>query len=71
MHDLFDAYMPPFETAVRLGGVRGVMCSYNAVNGVPACMSPFLRDVLRRNWSFRGYVASDTDCIAAQNEHPY
>ena len=28
------------------------MCSYNELNGVPACYSPFLRDVLRGNFAY-------------------
>ena len=27
---------------MRRGGAAGVMCSYNAVNGVPACANPLL-----------------------------
>lgn len=45
------------------------MCSYNELNGVPACMSPFLRDVLRNNYSFTGMVTSDTDAISPANNH--
>ena len=44
-------------------------CSYNEVNGVPACFSPFLRDVLRGNFRFDGYVTSDTDAISSANNH--
>ena len=43
--------------------------SYNEVNGEPACMSPFLRDILRTNWSFNGMVTSDTDAISPANNH--
>ena len=44
-------------------------CSYNEVNGVPACFSPFLRDVLRGQFRFDGYVTSDTDAISSANNH--
>ena len=50
-------------------GARGVMCSYNELNGVPACYSPFLRDVLRGDFGFSGYVTSDTDAISSANNH--
>src|SRR5262249_4186210 len=37
-----------------------VMCSYNAVNGDFACENKYLlTDVLRKDWSFKGFVVSD------------
>ena len=68
-YNFFDTYAKPFEMAVKHGDARGIMCSYNEVNGVPACMSPFLRDVLRKNFSFTGMVSSDTDAISPANNH--
>ena len=35
--DLVDSYMPAFQACVEKGRVSGLMCSLNAVNGVPAC----------------------------------
>jgi beta-glucosidase len=62
--DLFETYLPQFERVVREGKVAGVMGSYNAVNGVPACANAFLLDdLLRRQWGFEGYVVSDCDAI--------
>jgi beta-glucosidase len=41
------------------------MCAYNAVNGSPACASPMLlRDHLREDWHFDGYVVSDCAAVA-------
>eukprot|EP00854_Cymbomonas_tetramitiformis_P007005 gene7005-8352_t len=45
------------------------MCSYNAVNGVPACASKFLGDVLRNEWGFKGYLTSDSGAIEDIYEH--
>jgi len=48
--------------------VAGVMCAYNAVNGVPSCVSePLLKEVLRGQWGFKGYVTSD--CGALDDVH--
>ena len=53
-----------FKAAVQQGGARGVMCSYNEYNGVPACGDAWLlRDVLRRGWGFDGYVTSDSGAV--------
>jgi beta-glucosidase len=57
---LHEIYLPAFEAAVKAGGVWGVMCAYNKVNGVYACEHPgLLEQTLRRDWGFRGLVMSD------------
>ncbi len=58
--DLYDTYLPAFEALVKEGHVDAVMGAYNRVYGESASASRFLlRDVLRRDWGFKGYVVSD------------
>jgi len=58
--DLYDTYLPAFEALVKEGQVDAVMGAYNRVYGESASASQFLlRDVLRRDWGFKGYVVSD------------
>lgn len=46
--DLVETYFPAFEACIRMGHARSLMCSYNSVNGVPACANKFLlEEVLR------------------------
>jgi len=53
-----------FEIALEKGKPGSVMCSYNRVNGPFACENPWLlRDVLRRDWGFKGYVMSDWGAV--------
>ena len=62
MQDLVDSYMKPFQACVEKGEVSGLMCSYNAVNGVPSCANDWLlTTVAREEWGFDGYVTSDCD----------
>eukprot|EP00929_Paragymnodinium_shiwhaense_P108365 TRINITY_DN74684_c0_g1_i1.p1 TRINITY_DN74684_c0_g1~~TRINITY_DN74684_c0_g1_i1.p1 ORF type:complete len:799 (-),score=165.79 TRINITY_DN74684_c0_g1_i1:519-2915(-) len=62
MQDLVDSYMKPFQACVEKGRVSSLMCSYNAVNGVPSCANDWLlQKVARENWGFDGYIASDCD----------
>jgi beta-glucosidase len=64
LHDMEDTYLPAFREAVVEGGVRAVMCVYNAVNGVPGCASDFLLgDTLRDQWKFEGFVTGDCDAV--------
>ncbi len=62
--DLYEMYLPQFETVVREGKVAGVMSAYNSLNGVPCSADSFLlEDLLREQWGFEGYVVSDCDAI--------
>ena len=49
-----------FEIGVRESNAAAVMCSYNRVNGDFACENKYLlNDVLKKDWSFKGFVVSD------------
>lgn len=60
--DLQQTYLPVFEAGVR-SGVRGFMCSYNSVNGVPMCVNDDLLGKVRNEWGFDGYIVSDCDAV--------
>ncbi len=64
MHDLFETYLPAFEKTVK-SGVMGVMGAYNRTNDEPCCAHSFLlKEILRKQWGFDGYVVSDCGAIA-------
>ncbi|GMH94018.1 hypothetical protein TrST_g4049 [Triparma strigata] len=71
--DLMDSYMPPFQRCVEKGKVTSLMCSYNAVNGVPSCANDWLlTTVARDNWGFDGTIVSDCDADSdVFNSHLY
>lgn len=62
--DMTDSYLRAWRMTVLEGKVAGVMCSYNAINGVPTCASQPLNHLLRNTWKFDGYVTSDSGAIA-------
>ncbi|KAI1476953.1 glycoside hydrolase family 3 protein [Daldinia eschscholtzii] len=66
--ELAEYYMPSFEACVR-ANVGSIMCSYNALNGVPTCSSSYLlQDILRDHWNWtREYQYVVSDCDALQN----
>jgi beta-D-xylosidase 4 len=46
--DLLETYLPPFESCVRDAKVASIMCSLNAVNGIPSCANKFLIQTIAR-----------------------
>jgi len=51
-----------FHIAISIGNPGAVMCSYNRINGDYACENSYtLRDVLKKEWGFKGFVISDWD----------
>ena len=57
---LREIYLKPFEIAVRSGKAKGIMTSYNKVNGVYTPNSHDLcTKILRCEWDFDGVVMTD------------
>ncbi|XP_050393531.1 uncharacterized protein LOC126811712 [Patella vulgata] len=70
--DLRSTFYPAFRTCVKAGSMN-IMCSYNRLNGVPACANKhLLTDVLRTEWGFKGYVVSDQMAVInVMQQHHY
>ena len=61
---LHNLYLPPFKAAIDAGSDT-VMCSFNAINGVPGCANHELEtDLLKRAWGFDGFIESDYTAVA-------
>jgi beta-glucosidase len=57
---LRETFLQPFKECVRKAGAISVMASYNEIDGVPSHANRWLlRDVLRKEWDFTGFVVSD------------
>ena len=57
---LREIYLTGFEIAVKEGGARSIMTSYNQVNGTYANENKhLLQDILRGEWGFGGLVVTD------------
>ena len=62
--DLEETYLPAFRKTVVDGGVKSVMCAYNAIDDKSACANTMLlKDHLRDAWGFKGFVVSDCAAI--------
>ena len=61
---LRNLYLPPFKAAID-AGADTVMCSFNAINGVPGCANHETEtDILKGEWGFDGFIESDYTAVA-------
>jgi beta-glucosidase len=68
---LRETFLTTFKQAIQKGGAISVMASYNEIDGVPSHANKWLlRDVLRKEWGFKGFVVSDYFAIRELNERP-
>ena len=68
-HTLRQYYLPPFEAAAE-AGVGTFMSAFNSLNGIPTSANPFtLREILHKEWGFRGFVVSDWNSVAELMAH--
>jgi beta-glucosidase len=67
---LRNLYLPPFKAAIG-AGADTVMCSFNALNGVPGCANRYTEtDILKKQWGFDGFVESDYTAVAETRSCP-
>lgn len=66
---LREIYLPPFRAAVD-AGVGTLMSAFNDIGGVPASANKHtLRDILKVEWGFNGFVVSDWNSIGELAAH--
>jgi beta-glucosidase len=71
MRLLRETFLYPFHEVLKQGGAISVMASYNEIDGVPSHANQWLlRDVLRKEWGFKGYVVSDYYAIYELSYRP-
>lgn len=64
---LREIYLTGFEIAIKEGGAKTIMSSYNEVNGIYANENKhLLQEILRKEWGFDGIVITDW---GASNDH--
>ena len=67
---LWNFYLPPFKAAID-AGAGTVMCSFNAISGVPGCGNDeLMNEILKGDWDFDGFVESDWTAVAEMRACP-
>lgn len=70
-HLLHNVHLVPFKKAIDAGAAT-LMTSFNDNDGIPASGNDYLlKDVLRKEWKFDGFVVSDWASMAEMIPHGY
>lgn len=65
---LEEIYFPAFKAVFQKAGARSVMTSYNSLDGTPCTSNSWLlRDKLKDEWGFDGFVISDAGATGGAN----
>jgi beta-glucosidase len=68
---LRETFLSTFREVIKKANAISVMASYNEVDGVPSHANRWLlRDVLRKEWGFKGFVVSDYYSIWELSNRP-
>jgi beta-glucosidase len=67
-----NVYLVPFEQAVKKANLATIMTAFNANDGIPSSGNEFLlKQVLRKEWGFKGFVVSDWASITEMVDHGF
>lgn len=67
-----NIYLVPFEQAVKKANLATIMTAFNANDGIPSSGNEFLlKQVLRKEWNFKGFVVSDWASINEMVDHGF
>lgn len=68
---LRDTFLVTFKEVIKNANAMSVMASYNEIDGVSSHASKWLlREVLREEWGFEGFVVSDYYAVTELNLRP-
>lgn len=65
---LREVYLPPFKACFEKAGSRSVMTAYNSWDGTACSANSYLlRDILKKEIGFKGFVISDAGAVGGAN----
>ncbi len=61
MRTLHEYYYEAFRVPITEGGAHSIMCAYNEIAGIPACMNPDLERLVKDEWGLDFIVTDGAD----------
>jgi beta-glucosidase len=61
--NLREYYLVPFQMGIEQANAQSFMASYNAVNKIPDTVSPFIHNIVEKEWKFDGMVCTDAGSL--------
>jgi beta-glucosidase len=70
--NMHEYYLKPFELPFKEGGAYSMMTAYNSINGTPALLHPYVKEIVKEKWGMNGFIVSDAgDLLGVVNDHQY
>ncbi len=70
--NMHDYYLKAFEVPFKEGGAYSMMTAYNSINGTPAILHPYVKEIVKEKWGMNGFIVSDAaDLLGVVREHGY
>lgn len=70
--NMHEYYLKPFELPFKEGGAYSMMTAYNSINGTPALLHPYVKEIVKEKWGMNGFIVSDAaDLLGVVNDHGY
>jgi beta-glucosidase len=62
--NLREYYLVPFYKAIVETNAQSFMTAYNAINNIPASVTPIINDIVIKEWKFDGMICTDAGAIS-------
>lgn len=70
--NMHEYYLKAFELPFKEGGAYSMMTAYNSINGTPALLHPYVKEIVKEKWGMNGFIVSDAaDLLGVVNDHGY
>lgn len=70
--NMHEYYLKAFEVPFKEGGAYSMMTAYNSINGTPAILHPYVKEIVKEKWGMNGFIVSDAaDLLGVVRDHGY
>ncbi len=70
--NMHEYYLKAFEPVFIKGKAKSMMTAYNSINGTPALLHPYVKELVKEAWGMDGFIVSDAgDVLGIARDHKY